>query len=393
MVWASYLRRQALRELADDQFVAARKHLEQALLLNPKDGESAWLLARTLRRSGEPATAGWLEKAQALGVRSAQIELEQLLQRAQSGAVAAVESRLQQYLTTGTPDEPWILEAFTLGYLQGQFLDPAHRYAALWVQRHSDMWQAHYWQARVLDQGLQFDLAADAYRRVLERKADHVGARLRLGELLVRANRHAEALPHFEALLESEPDHPSALLGAASCLRALDDPAAAERLLDRLLALRPDHARGWLLRGQLQLDRDEPTAALDSLLQAVQAAPFDPQINHVLATTLRLLRRDAEAAEYERKQQQIEADWRRLEELTKELIAEPNDPNRRYEAGMICLRLGQDQRGVHWLLSALLLDPHHQPTRKALADSLPKLGDPELTARYRRVLERDKPVP
>ena len=141
------------------------------------------------------------------------------------------------------------------------------------------------------------------------------------------------------------------------------------------------------MQGQLRLDRDDLPGALDAFRRAVRAAPFELEARHQLATTLRLLRRDAEAAEAERENQRLKQDLNRLSAVTKELIGQPGNVAKRYEAGILCLRLGHEHRGVQWLLSALLLDSDHEPTRQALLDNLPKLGDPALAERYRRLLE------
>ena len=82
----------------------------------------------------------------------------------------------------------------------------------------------------------------------------------------------------------------------------------------------------------------------------------------------------------------IERDLRRLEELTKEILARPDDVALRYEAGSTLVRLGQDGQAARWFVSALLLYPRHQPTRQALAGCIQRLGDPKLADAYRALL-------
>jgi hypothetical protein len=105
-----------------------------------------------------------------------------------------------------------------------------------------------------------------------------------------------------------------------------------------------------------------------------------------MATALRLLDRAAEAEPYERRKREVERDLHRMDELIKASLANPRDVSLRYEAGATLVRLGQGGQAVRWFVSALLLDPGHQPTKKALADCIRQLGDPQLIAAYRPIL-------
>ena len=46
---------------------------------------------------------------------------------------------------------------------------------------------------------------------------------------------------------------------------------------------------------------------------------------------------------------------------------------------------------MRWFVSALLLDPGHAATKKALADCIQRLGDPQLAAAYQPILEERPP--
>lgn len=59
-----------------------------------------------------------------------------------------------------------------------------------------------------------------------------------------------------------------------------------------------------------------------------------------------------------------------------------------YEAGTTLLRLGRPEEAARWLASVLLLDPKHQPAKKALADCLRALGDPKRAGPGRGVVAK-----
>jgi tetratricopeptide (TPR) repeat protein len=304
--------------------------------------------------------------------------------------VERVEEPLRRYLAAGT-DERLILEALARGCLQMNSTERAYQYTRRWVERYPDDWYGRFWYGRALEQGLRYDLAAEAYQAVLARKPDDLEARLHCGQVLLWRGRHAEALPHFEAVVERQPANEAALLGLARCQRNLRPPEETRATLGRLLALPGDHPAGWLLQGQLELEAERPAEALPWLERAVRRMPLDRDANQALATALRWLGRGAEAEPYERRKQAIDRDLRRMDELLKASLANPRDVSLRYEAGTTLVRLGQHGQAVRWFVSALMLDPGHQATKKALAGCIQRLGDPRLAAAYERILEEHPP--
>src|SRR5262249_50773686 len=79
--------------------------------------------------------------------------------------------------------------------------------------------------------------------------------RARLGELLLKRSRAADALGAFEELHRRRPDNVDAAVGLARCRFALGDFDAAGRLLDEALARDPNHAAALAVRGQLALQQ------------------------------------------------------------------------------------------------------------------------------------------
>jgi tetratricopeptide (TPR) repeat protein len=389
---AAYHRGQARKALDRYDFPAARARLSRCLEVWPDSAQVHFLMAQACRRDGDlDAARQHLERAGKLGWDDRQVQLERRLLQAQSGVVPPVEGVLRLYLADGSGDERLILEALARGCLQGNLLDRAYYYTRLWTERYPDDWQARFWHARVLERGLRLDLAAEAYQEVLRRKPDYPEAHVRLGQVLLRRGRYSEALPHLEAFLRHRPDDPDALLALARCQRSLCPPEEARATLDRLLALPGDQPGGWLLRGLLELDSDRPGEALPWLERALAKAPHDLEVNQALATALRRLKRTDEAQKYARRAGQIRRDLKAMEEILEDILHRPDDPSPRLRAGETLVRLGHPDEAARWFVSALLLDPGHRPTRKALADCIRRLGDPKLEEAYRAVLADPTP--
>jgi Flp pilus assembly protein TadD len=141
-----------------------------------------------------------------------------------------------------------------------------------------------------------------------------------------------------------------------------------------------------VLLGQLELSADRPEDALPWFREAARVLPNDLELNLALATALRRLRRDEEAKVYERRHQEIRRDLREMDRLTKAILTQPGDVTLRHEAGVTLMRLGQDDQAVRWFVSALQIDPTHQPTREALARCIRRLNDPRLEELWRPLL-------
>src|SRR5437899_3870696 len=96
-----------------------------------------------------------------------------------------------------------------------------------------------------------------------------------------------------------------------------------------------------------------------------------------------------ESQQYLERFEKIGADRQLLAELTRKITASPKEPAPRNEAGLICLRNGQEQEGVRWLLSALVEDPAHRPTHQALAEYYERVGQAQKAAYHRHWAAKD----
>ena len=98
---------------------------------------------------------------------------------------------------------------------------------------------------------------------------------LNLAQRLVEIGRHAEALPHLEAVLKTEPDHGLALYSLAVCHNALGRPADAVPVLEKLLGRdnRWGNYVAWRLLVQAQDAAGDRAAALLSCRELARLAP------------------------------------------------------------------------------------------------------------------------
>jgi thioredoxin-like negative regulator of GroEL len=55
----------------------------------------------------------------------------------------------------------------------------------------------------------------------------------------------------------------------------------------------------------------------------------------------------------------------------------PDDAQLRYQTGVVALRVGRTEEGLHWLQGALRARGDHRPVHAALAEHFRRQGDPQ----------------
>lgn len=377
---------QAMLALEQDDPVLAKTHLSRCLEFWPLNAEVYFLLARTCRRTDD--RPGWqlhLHKAQILEWPKEDLEFEHRLMQAQSGELQTVEQRLLADLSKASPLEQLnIFEALAKGYLKIDRLTDVLALTREWIERYPNQWQPRFFRGRVFQLGHSPDRAIAEFRRLLELNPDHVYAHFELAGALLLNSELPEALEHFQLFLRHYPDDPAALAGLANCQFSLGEFAAAQATLNQLFAKHPEHAAGFFLQAKLELALNKPQEALRWLRRGEALAPYEMDILYNLVLVYQRLGKDEEAKRAEQKLHEARRRFDRLDAIKKQILTESGSASRRHEAGAIALSLGRDEEALHWLHSALHLDPNHRATHQLLADYYAKRGDGMRAANHRR---------
>jgi len=344
----------------------ARQHLEAYLATWPNSARARLLAARTARRLHRYEEAEeHLRIYRQAGGDAASITLERMLAALQRGE-AEMEPVLRARAEGGDEQALTILEVLIQFYLDTyrlhQALECLNQYLA---QRPNDL-HALLGRAFVWERFFYLADALQDYRRAVQHHPDSDAARLRLGRALLTAGTPQEALVQFQHLQDRHPDRLAVGLGLAQSRRQLGQNDEARRLLDALLGER-EEADLLTERGQLALDEGELDRAETWLRRAVRLAPHDRQANYALYRCL-LRQGRKEADEWRTRVARIDANLRRLDQLTRAVLKAPNDASLRCQVGLLFLENGEEREGVRWLTQALRLDPHCEAARRALAD-------------------------
>jgi tetratricopeptide (TPR) repeat protein len=375
-------------ELAIDryEFDEAEQQLALCLRFLPREPHLHLRMARAARLGNHFELADdHLRICQKLEGKNPENALESLLLRAQAGDIVQVERVLLEQVSLGSPDSTAILEAMAQGYNLVYHLDAARGCLNRLLKQQPENVSARLLSAALWTTAGNYEGALEDCRQAVEAQPNHRMARLRYGEALLRVGQPDEALRQFEYLRQQlGDDQPEVLMGIAHSYRELGQSETACRILDELMARNPHDSSALTERGDIALKTESPAAAEEWLRRAVADSPHDMRANFLLAQALQKQGKLEEAQRYDAARKRIEEDGKALRAAFEKVLKDPTSPEPRLEAGLICIRNGQDDEGARWLLSALEQAPNHAESRAALIELYERTGKRDLAARYRR---------
>ncbi len=185
------------------------------------------------------------------------------------------------------------------------------------------------------------DEAAEVLTRASEAVELTATVRYLMGDAALRRGRAQEAIGEFNAALEMEPNNTDALFGLANAqrrLRRLDDATAT---LDRLASIAPEYPALSIERGRIFEALGNPSRAVRSYRQALEADPEN------LDLVLRLGAALVATGEYDEAEEYIDRVVR----------TRVNSPDGEHYLGRIKFGRGDAQEALRHLSRAVQLDP------------------------------------
>ena len=396
---ADRYQREAQQAINDRDFARAKTSLLAYLAIRPNAAKEQFLLAQVYRRARVEDFAAAhqrLDKAADLGMTGLEAALESvILAFQQDGAPGKQENLLRQYLDSGGPEEPLVLEALARGCINNNRLDEANGWLNQWVERAPDDWYPHLWRGALFEYNAKANYALADYQFVLKKKPGDEEIRRLLGLMLVQSGYDFEtALRYLESYQRGHPDNADVLVGIARCQRALQQPEAAQTLLAQVVAAHPDDYDALLTLAEIKADHGDDLEALRLLRQAEPLARqyhemddlkrlsrLDPPPNHADAShrtravlnlrgsVLERLGRDAEAQRCRAEVEQIAADSTDLQNTLRERKQRPHDLVVLHHLCDLYLRLGLTELRESCLRKILHEKPDDQTARRALAEA------------------------
>ncbi|MDF1561784.1 MAG: sulfatase-like hydrolase/transferase [Deltaproteobacteria bacterium] len=250
-----------------------------------EDARGALLnLGRCFRSSGSPDRAmRWIERAAEAFPDDREVRQERWLILRATGRDAVVAREARAAVGEDALDGAAQAEvALAILTEEGEAAMVAYLESAL--EKAPESTELHFLVATHFLKAGRLPEADAAYRKVLALKADHEGALISLGRMLLDANRIAEA----HALLEVQEGSP---LATAKVLAQLAEAKARSNRLEdavpvakRAVDIDPGSVEAWRALGSIQLNRGAVSEAIAAYERALALAPKDETTRANLAT-------------------------------------------------------------------------------------------------------------
>lgn len=395
--YAYYQWNSALHELKSDRPEIAADHLEFCLRIWPNSIPVHLYAARAARLQNDIATAEkHLQKCIALNHgATADVQLEYLMLRAQTGEVDQVASSLFAVVESEHKDSELILETISRAFMQSLRYGPAYSCLNRWLEYNPKSAKAHHWRGWVLERVNNPELAMKDYKKALELDPDNVRIRLRIGEMLLHDKMPQEALEYLEVLHKENPEDHIIQARLGQCYYLQGKSQEARRLLETAKENLPNDALVFQYLAKLELQEGDPEKAEEYLRQSMKIDPGDTDTQYTLVNALQAQGRRDEAekalAAYKTHKALLE---RANDLLVEEATSPSNQPDGPHEVGDALLKMGHDKLGLFWLEKALERDPSHVPTHRILAEFYAANGQSQLSAHHRQWItnKEQKPV-
>ncbi len=230
-----------------------------------------------------------------------------------------------------------------------------------------------------------FEDANESFREAVTTDANLLEANLEWGYLLLDKYAVGDAEQSFDDVLKIDAKHPDAHAGMAVVkLEQSYAVATARQHIEEALAVNPKHAPSLLVRAMLEIDANEWAAAKATLTEVLAVNPNEVEARAMVAT-IAWLRDDQKT--YEKEKQAVfkvnptyaeffhivarsavrEHRYKQAIELEEAAVKiDPQYYVAMQAIGSGYLRLGQEKRGVEWLLRAWEGDGYNVRTHNLL---------------------------
>ena len=315
LAFQTNLSEQGMKALDENRYAAAVDSFTQAIAADPKDYSLHFNLALAYSLLGRNANAipeykKTLELKPDLYQAELNLGISLLREKQPAEAVTyltpavaqnAKEYRANYYLATallGTGDFPKAEQSYTAALV----LDPKAPDAELGLahalagENKLEEAAPHFKKAAELNAGYRDDLLelAGMYEKanqpeqaisIYQQFPDNPGAQERLGDLLLKGGKPADAIPRLEAAVAKSPTEANRAALAEAYLKN-KEPGKAQPVVEQILAADPENFEIRMLHGRLIRDQRKFPEAAAEFERATKLKPDSPQAWSELAGVL-----------------------------------------------------------------------------------------------------------
>ncbi|MCX7391075.1 MAG: hypothetical protein NTX02_07790 [Planctomycetia bacterium] len=375
--------------IADRDWPRAIKILER---LQQKTGPTArqqFLLGCVHRRQGEFRDGETcFERAESLGWEKVEIRRQRLLTVAQAGDIKDVEQELIRLLDSGGDDllAEEIYEAMAKGYLNSFRMPDADRCLKFWADWQKNNPVQHFLKGTLEERFERPAAALKEYTAAIAIAPDLFEPMARIAQLELDTALLQNASESFLRCRVMRPDDGDSAIGLAVCRSRTGQRQEAKSLFYESLSLEliPEKASVVFSElGQLVLEDGEAEKSVWLFAKSVELDPKNSRSRFGFAAALSRIGKTEEAKQEQLVGQHLGEQQRKLINITRQAIGEPENPQLRVEAGKILMEQGFGSEGVRWLETALQIEKGHQECRRLLADYYEGLGKIDRASEHR----------
>ena len=346
----------ALVRLEQKDPKGARADAERAVQLAPLNENAVGLLAGIDREEQDPAAAVTLLTS-TLQKLPASTDLREILADVYAGVddLPKAEEQLRK-LVELKPHEFAYRYQLALFYVRSHNMDAAQRAYEQAVAALPDSDDAKLALVNFLTTQRTREQAEQTLRKYIQANPDKYELRLGLGALLTRAGATKDAIVAYKEVIARDPNGPSGVVARDRLARLyvaqnqLDD---AQKLIAEVLQKSPRDDDALLLRGQLELARNDATAAIGDLRAVIRDQPGAIPVRQLLAQAYQV-NNQAGLAE---------------EQLRAAMEVAPTNTAVRLELSRVLLRTQRAEQAVTLLKESVQRQPKDSALREGLVQA------------------------
>ncbi len=352
--------------------------LDQLQASYGKQGEIEFLRARAYRHlNDEKNFTEHIRVAKRMNFDSAIVNREESLYAMQNGSFQVTNDELLKMLGGAGSDLDEVALSMCFGFLLNTHFEDINKVLPFWKSQSSQSGKPYMIEGMVAQHFQKWSDADKAFTESLDRSPRLFPAIVAMAHNKLRLNQHAEAVPLFREYFAQAPEDGEAKLGLANALIGSQKSEEAVEFLKELVAKGETNFDLRFLLGQTLLNLGEAEQALKTLEPLIQVWPKDVKLNFALSQACSQLGMDEKSTEYAKVSDTGRELIGNIDQLMRDIEANPRDARRKYELGYLMLHYSSRDSGRYWLEAALRIQPNMAEAHRELERYYLQAGDKE----------------
>jgi tetratricopeptide (TPR) repeat protein len=359
--------------------------------LEKRDGltaESAFYRARAYRHLGDDfAFAQFAELAKQLGYPKDRIQSEKLLRDTQLGVVDDQDAAMANVMAMPNPEMEEIGPAITYGLLGRLQFTTVDAFLRFWLEQDPNTPWVPYFRGMLSISNRDGEAAVKLLEQCAKKHPEFVPVYRQLASAYSLSRDNERAVLALQRYLKSVPEDLDAIGVLAGYLSTLDRGDDVIQLIEPLVESSSATIDMKTALARVYIAKDLPKNVVDVLGGIAALWPEDVRIANLLAQAHQSLGNEPDAQRFAKIAETGQADVQSIDNrLARLLSGVDSTPDKHFELGHIFLHKQSREDGVHWLNSALSIDPTYLPAHEDLVIFFSRSNQPQLAARHQRYI-------